>query len=641
MPELQSVAADAKHLADDSNAKSQALVRDAIAQLRGELQASCKRVASDSDRGADQKVRELANRVEQGLKSLDRRLDVVHSDAQTAIQDTAAKARVQVTDAMSALHSEAGRLRQHIKDTEDRASAFTEEAKKSSIATSLDHLEDFAKQTHQHLGELQEFAQSSIEALRKESRKLVDETASRLDQVIQDTGSKCNASSQATVGETAAQLRDELATAMKNANSRTDDARCAASKALTQEVQARQQALDEAKAARDALSADLQKRLKNTAADLASATHAVSVAADQHAEANKVLISSVEHRLKVLGKDFEDTTSSLRTQLRAERQLTEESHAEATKTIAQAKDGLEARIRSDSAEFRAALSDCKKKLHEEVSSLRTELREKPDKHDVVDVSNAATERINEVVTTLNGHRTRLETAFAELSTRCREVRVEGNDARLRTQREAMVLGDEVTQLRAATSSLVNGVIKSLQVVGLLRDLREEASPGSPDATRRGIEAMRSPRAERHSTVEVGDLLKWEREGHSLARRVAHGWYDKESSGIPTMLAMVDRKVGPEELLELGKYFPTDTTAQPLTVFNYSAGHSTSATATDVLRMLSNSLTSPPGTGVAMHKDGSKPPSAPTAPAGQKPFTPQAPMSARRHNRPSSASLEIS
>merc|ERR1719261_1578776 len=97
----------------------------------------------------------------------------------------------------------------------------------------------------------------------------------------------------------------------------------------------------------------------------------------------------------------------------------------------------------------------------------------------------------------------------------------------------MTLGAELTTLRAASSSLANGLLKALQVIGFVR---EEVGTGS------GKEA--------HRSFEIEDLLEWEKAGKSLATRVARQWYVKESAGISTMLSMVERKVDSDELVPL-------------------------------------------------------------------------------------------
>jgi len=161
------------------------------------------------------------------------------------------------------------------------------------------------------------------------------------------------------------------------------------------------------------------------------------------------------------------------------------------------------------------------------------------------------------VAALDGHRSRLEAAVADFCGRCREARNESNEARLRTQRETMALGHELAQLRAATTSLTNGTLKALHVIGFVRDEVDVAS--SADA-RRAMAAQAAGEAppipqrkldgDHIKAIEVEDLLEWEKVGKSLATRIARQWQPKESSGVPTVLSALDAKADSQELIVL-------------------------------------------------------------------------------------------
>eukprot|EP00811_Abedinium_folium_P025362 NODE_3615_length_2010_cov_6.028147.p1 GENE.NODE_3615_length_2010_cov_6.028147~~NODE_3615_length_2010_cov_6.028147.p1 ORF type:complete len:288 (-),score=107.09 NODE_3615_length_2010_cov_6.028147:464-1327(-) len=248
--------------------------------------------------------------------------------------------------------------------------------------------------------------------------------------------------------------------------------------------------------------------------------------------------------------------------MKVERQRTEESGADFVQLVAQVRDSLEARIQTEGMELRTALADCRKKAYEEANSLRVEIRAQPSKKEVAEVAATATEQYNEVVTAIDSHRARLETSITDFASRCREVRAEASEARLRMQRETMTMGNEITRLRAASTSLTNGVIKGLQVIGFIREeepLRRimldgekvlPTSAGSHGSSRTvaGVSPRSGDGAFRN--IEIEDLLEWEKLGKSLASRIARQWHGKETSGISTVLQMMDRKADVGEMDEL-------------------------------------------------------------------------------------------
>merc|ERR1740123_879212 len=132
----------------------------------------------------------------------------------------------------------------------------------------------------------------------------------------------------------------------------------------------------------------------------------------------------------------------------------------------------------------------------------------------------------------------------------------------------MALGNEVTSLRAAATTLANGVVRALQVIGLL-----EAGSMVPPTPRGGAAGAPTPRVEPKGgasptprggpsqqveslqslssgrSIRVEDLLLWERAGNPLASKVARAWQRredllrKEGAATPTVLAALDRLLG--------------------------------------------------------------------------------------------------
>merc|ERR1719203_942076 len=125
------------------------------------------------------------------------------------------------------------------------------------------------------------------------------------------------------------------------------------------------------------------------------------------------------------------------------------------------------------------------------------------------------------------------------------------------------LSGDVATLRAAVTSLTKGVVKSLQIVGLLEDspwaMVEASSTGDmgrPDQDPAAIGGKHAGEtsgmdgflrgggreAETPTAVKLEDLLRWENTGHSLASCVSRQWREREAPGAPTILAALDRRL---------------------------------------------------------------------------------------------------
>merc|ERR1711972_27423 len=81
-------------------------------------------------------------------------------------------------------------------------------------------------------------------------------------------------------------------------------------------------------------------------------------------------------------------------------------------------------------------------------------------------------------------------------------------------------------MRAAATSLTQGVLTALQVIGLLREGLEIVPPQMPNGQ------DRMPAYGSSCGVEIGDLLDWQRKGESLASIVARRWQAFEPGGRP-------------------------------------------------------------------------------------------------------------
>jgi uncharacterized phage infection (PIP) family protein YhgE len=320
---------------------------------------------------------------------------------------------------------------------------------------------------------------------------------------------------------------------------------------LNKEVSTRKEAIGAAQASRDQLNTSLREEIKSAITESQQSATAIINKVDRRADANSDAIKNLENSLEAVVKDHTDTTASHKKQMKTERQLTEDMGSERLQLIQEVRDNFESHLQNVSSELRQTLADTKKKVYEETNALRAELREQPTKRELVELASTTTEQYNELSTAIDGHRTRLEAAVADYGTKVREARSESGEARLRMQREAMALAAELTTLRGAASSLANGVLKALQVIGFIRDDVELASGKESKKEKETTDAEGGEGKKEHQrAIEIEDLLEWEKVGKSLAARVARQWYLQESNGIPTMMSLVERKADSEELVVL-------------------------------------------------------------------------------------------
>lgn len=555
-PEIQAVVQLLQRRIGETQEHSEGLVRNSTAQMRGELDASAKRVTAGSERSIEQKARELVARMNEGFENANRKTETVREGASAALHDASVVLRKQITETRSGLVAEVQGLRQHVQGVESRSMLAAEEAERKSVDASTRRLLDTATDVRKELNEAKQALANSDEQTRQNLRSQLEQGVAKLERLVEDTAAATSNSSALLLGQAVTQLQTELAETLKNANDRTDQARLSAAEALQKEVAARQEALGASDAAREALAKNIREELQNVGNEAGANAAALADKVDRRVDEANDAIKSLQDNVEGIRKEHLSTTGSLTNSLKSERQRTEETDTELSNTISQVRDNLDALLQSEAADLRRDLADARKKIYEEANSLRIELREQPTKKELAELAASTTEQYNELNTALDGHRSRLEAAVAEYATRVREARSEASEARLRMQRETMALGGELTSLRAAATSLGNGVLKSLQVLGLLRedaDLTVSTKSASANSTAdkdSSAEASAKPSKEGGRGIEIEDLLEWEKVGKSLSTRVARQWYLKESAGIQTVLAMVDRKAESEELMVL-------------------------------------------------------------------------------------------
>eukprot|EP00933_Yihiella_yeosuensis_P072358 TRINITY_DN80737_c0_g1_i2.p1 TRINITY_DN80737_c0_g1~~TRINITY_DN80737_c0_g1_i2.p1 ORF type:complete len:722 (-),score=192.07 TRINITY_DN80737_c0_g1_i2:605-2770(-) len=197
------------------------------------------------------------------------------------------------------------------------------------------------------------------------------------------------------------------------------------------------------------------------------------------------------------------------------------------------------RVSADTAHLRMQFAEAKEAWDRGQESLRRELLNYVTREEGARgaVAAAATTgdiqfRLCEVNSTLERHREKLDV----LSGHVKEVYKKNEQQDAADER----LESQLSELRSASTSHVQGFIRALQVLGLIRaEPSTEVSPGG-----------RTPVDHAPWEIQVSELLRWERLGLSLASRVECQWQKQKMASAQTLLAAVDRKADEKDLRNL-------------------------------------------------------------------------------------------
>lgn len=188
----------------------------------------------------------------------------------------------------------------------------------------------------------------------------------------------------------------------------------------------------------------------------------------------------------------------------------------------------------------------------EVSLLRSEIADRLTRQEACEsavasatVTSEALGRIAALEAALTRQRERIDSAVRDLGARCDAFRVDLFDARAKTQQELHILGTELSRQQAAGASLVQGVCRALQVIGLLREIPELDQQQPPDGDLAA--SVRRP----CGGMELRHLLEWEARGQSLAVRVSQQWHSLVAEPWPsTLVEWLQTKADQRDLLSV-------------------------------------------------------------------------------------------
>eukprot|EP00929_Paragymnodinium_shiwhaense_P034655 TRINITY_DN18821_c0_g1_i1.p1 TRINITY_DN18821_c0_g1~~TRINITY_DN18821_c0_g1_i1.p1 ORF type:complete len:899 (-),score=326.24 TRINITY_DN18821_c0_g1_i1:252-2948(-) len=182
-------------------------------------------------------------------------------------------------------------------------------------------------------------------------------------------------------------------------------------------------------------------------------------------------------------------------------------------------------------------------FQEEISKAHVAMADLAPRHEVAaglaassKVTTELRKQLHEAEVAVNRQRQRLEQGLHDSSDGIEKAVTDLTDLKARMQQETTTLGSEVSKVRAAATSLTHGVLRALQIIGLLNNEIEVVPKDSGRLVPRRF------------GVEVADLLDWESTGQSLAMRVSQPWKEIElATGADSMLAMVAKKANQQDL----------------------------------------------------------------------------------------------
>lgn len=514
---------------------AEALVQKAISTMRGELDNATKHSTMLGEQCMEQKARDLVAQMTEGFDAASRNAESVRDGCLASIHESAMASRKAVNETRDAFSAEAQTLRSLFSGLEIRTIQAAEDAECRAVDAATRRIEDTATDIRKELSESKHSLLDADETLRLNLRGELDKAVAKLESSMEEKAIAASSSQALSLAQVVSQIQSKLADELKLANEKTDQVRCQAADNLNKEVQERCQALQAAESAREVLVTTLREELKSSQTEAIAQSTALCDYVDRRVDAAVDAITGLDRGLEAFSKEQSDTNTSLRDQLKIERQRTEDMGAEATQLTHQVRDNLEAHLQSEAIDLRAGVADTRKKVYEEINSLRAELREQPTKRELVELASTTTEQYKEIHGIIDTQRSRLEEAVADHGSRVRDARNETNDVRNRMQRETMALATELTQLRAAATSLANGLLRALHVIGFIREDVESSSSRAED---------------HHRSVEIEEFLEWEKVGKSLATRITRQWNLKESAGIPSVLSLVESKADTREIEDL-------------------------------------------------------------------------------------------
>jgi len=525
--------------------QAEGLVQATQAQIRAEIESSAGGVEVACARSVEKKAAEIISKMTEGFEACHASRQSLAEAAEAQRQDSLRQLRQEQRDACRATSQEADGLRSQFEAAERHSLEASEAARKKAVDDGQRLLAEEAARLRDELSSAKRSASASEDTMRAEILRQLHQTATRIDAAIRDMGVQCDGSAGKALAQGMLSLRSELSDYSKHSVDLTEEVRCSCLRALSDQASSHIAALAAADAARDSLGANFRSELRSAVADVDARSRTLVAGCERRLDTADAKLESLQLDQEQVKKEHLDAVKAFRGDLQNERQQTEEGGKLVNDLINKVKDDSDAFIVNESTDLRTSLDECRQRFNTEAAGLRTELRQKAGRVEAQELQRDIQQRYNELSTSIGAQCKKLDAAMDDFALQSREVRNEATEARLKAQRETLALGHDLTNLRAASTSLANGVVKTAEVIGLLQSGEALESVQS-----QGHNQEEGSKRSWRTGVEVEDLLDWESAGNSLATRVSKTWLPKHAVGVSTLLALVEQKADEKELLVL-------------------------------------------------------------------------------------------
>lgn len=501
-------------------------------EFLNQVDMATKEANNYAEKASDEKIAVLSQKLTDESQDHDRKRNSLRDEVQAALDAAKAAATEGDNQVREFVEKRSAALSKALVESEERQTQNNAEYTRQAQSSAERYSSDLALQLRQDLlmqrsSLLESAAAQKAEleaALKKEATALRDGTAS--------TGAQCRAEADAALSEAKKQFSTDLAEGLLSERRHAEDVRQASlnhSNALAEALRSEDAALkDEFTESTSAMRSKMREQMD----DISKRSKDMFEAALSRINAAWDKLRETALTVHVLQNTVDKDVSCLQKCLTDERNLTESGFAASEQRLAQVRKGLEDLLDKSVGEVRMGLETEQRSRLEEVAGVRAETRREPLEREAADEKlSALVQRLSDAV---SGQQQALEQAESNFFAGTNGARDDCSAARLEMKRHTTTLGTELTTLRAASSSLATGVLKLLQVLGLLRDEFETIAPTNGQLVLR------------RWGIEVDELLRWEKGGSSLAHRIEQHWHGRDATGTPSLLDIVHQKADARE-----------------------------------------------------------------------------------------------
>jgi len=531
---------------DEYKAASHEHTTTTAAQLQASVKESCEKAEASANQLARGLVAELRHSASMEVVSASTKASGEQAASDQMHQDTIANLKSRHEDVHLNLQAELKTLRQLLSSVEATGKTLVAEASHIAEQRLAERTDEVQMKLRSEGKDGKDEVIAGIETAAARLREEMTQMATACRDHAKTVGEASNEVTRASLSDTAGSFRGEVADKIQEAHKRMDMEREYVISKLNDEGDTRIRSLENAH--------DLHKKIMNTAVVELNAKFA-GQSADISTRLEGLTSRTEEAHEKVhdLRTAFDGQLRALQAAEKAWQQQLQEANArldsadkDLTIRVDSVRDRAADQLRVETFNLQAKITAATETFAEEMHRLRVELQEYSLRREVSDQAAATAKvtaelsiRLGNAESVLDRARERMEMVFRELQERTDAAHAESADAKARMQSETSTLGTELSGVRAAATSLTHGVLKALQIIGLLHMDIDVV----PQRTHDG----RVPLVQRRWGVEVGDLLEWEKIGNSLASRVVQQWQSCETAGATSMMSFIERKANDKDL----------------------------------------------------------------------------------------------